>query len=376
MPKKIVDLGGGRYRLYVSLGYDTKGSQIYRTKTISAKNVSSAQKEWSAYKASLGKIKTKTMTLHDFYNYYTEHHQKKNLALGTIERNEFLFRKIDSILGHKPIDKIEPENLLTFLELLRSGGEKQNSIVKHYDLLHTIFSKAIQWRLINDNPCDHIDKPKKQKVIKPIFEIDMCKQFLTIVDAKADFEWKCCVYLALYTGLRKGELFGLQFKHLDIKNNSLLIEQEVLKSSNGSYLKHSTKTYKDRIVSFPVIVTKMILKRKKQVETRIKLLGDSWKGSKDIEENFIFCSDDGRMNYGIRFNRWLTKFLSDNHFPHITPHSFRHMTATYLISAGVDLQTVSGKLGHNAMTTTARQYSHLLLKSEQGTSQIMQSLMQ
>ena len=65
----------------------------------------------------------------------------------------------------------------------------------------------------------------------------------------------------------------------------------------------------------------------------------------------------------------------DGDLPHITPHSFRHMTATFLITASVDLTTAAGKLGQENSTTTQIIYSHLLDKSEKETANTMEAIL-
>ena len=75
-------------------------------------------------------------------------------------------------------------------------------------------------------------------------------------------------------------------------------------------------------------------------------------------------------------NTWLRRFVKAHDLPKISPHSFRHMAATYLITAGVDLRTVAGKLGHANSTTTQLVYSHLLRQAEYETADVMDGILQ
>lgn len=375
MPKRITEKGNGKYLLFVSLGYDQNGKQLYRSKTVTAKSIRDAEKKWSEFKVSLGKASGEVMKVHSFYEYYKENYENKKLAIGTIERNEYLFRRIDTALGHKSMDKVEPSDILLFLDMLKRAGQSDSSIVKHYTLLHSLFAKAIQWQMITFNPCDHIDKPQKVKVEKNILEIEDCKRFLKCVDKYAPLIYKVCTYLSISTGVRRGELFGLQFKNIDTENNSLFIMQQALYSKEkGLYLKPSTKNYKNRHVSIPPSVTKLILERKEQIITQKNLLANHWEGAEDIEDVFLCCNDKGAMSYGFRYSQWLSSFLKDNGFKHITPHSFRHMAATYLITSGTDLRTVSGKLGHSNMSTTMTEYAHLLNSAEKETANTIETI--
>jgi integrase len=72
----------------------------------------------------------------------------------------------------------------------------------------------------------------------------------------------------------------------------------------------------------------------------------------------------------------MKKFIANNDLPHLTPHGFRHMAATYLITSGVDLRTVAGKLGHANSNTTQLVYSHLLKSAEEETANKLETFLQ
>lgn len=74
-------------------------------------------------------------------------------------------------------------------------------------------------------------------------------------------------------------------------------------------------------------------------------------------------------------NIWLKKFTKKHNLPAISPHSLRHMTATYLINAGVDLVTVAGVMGHINSTTTQTVYAHFLQKTQNKTVKIMDKIL-
>ena len=70
-------------------------------------------------------------------------------------------------------------------------------------------------------------------------------------------------------------------------------------------------------------------------------------------------------------NTWLKNFVKNNDLPALTPKSFRHMAATYLITSGTDIRTVAGKLGHANTNTTTIVYTHLLKSAENETADKM-----
>jgi Site-specific recombinase XerD len=90
----------------------------------------------------------------------------------------------------------------------------------------------------------------------------------------------------------------------------------------------------------------------------------------------VFTQWNGVPAHPHSFNFWLKRFIEDKHLPHISPHSFRHMSASYLIAAGTDIRTASGKLGHAKTSTTMNIYAHLLKSAEKKTADTMETFLQ
>lgn len=385
MPAKIQKRGEGKYRLTVYQGRDAQGKQIIRTKTVSATSDRDANKQYALFVAEVEKGLYATsgkMTLREYYDYYTENYAKPRHADKTIVYNNSLFARIDQALGHKRLDKIEAKHLLQFFKNLAEPGISKrrhheylspNTIQKHYTLLHTMFQKAVQWQLIAYNPASKIDKPKKIKVVKRIYDEKQFKAFLDHLESES-LKHRVMVFLILSTGMRKGEMFGLQWKHIDLVNNTVNIEQSCqYLSQKGSFIK-GTKTGEEHIVSIPASVALLLTEYyESKMEERNKL-EDKWEGAQNIRDDFVFTTWNGKLAHPGGFNTWLKRYVVKYDLPPITPHSFRHMAATYLITAGVDLRTVAGKLGHASTATTQLVYSHLMKKAERETADIMEGI--
>ena len=93
------------------------------------------------------------------------------------------------------------------------------------------------------------------------------------------------------------------------------------------------------------------------------------------KSNRLFTQWDGKPGHPHSFNAWIHKFCDQHNLPRISPHSLRHMSATFMISAGVDVRTVSGKLGHSRTGTTLDIYSHLVTASEKKTADTMEQFL-
>jgi|GEM_PF-2767300 len=115
--------------------------------------------------------------------------------------------------------------------------------------------------------------------------------------------------------------------------------------------------------------------REEKKQERLALT-NKWEGGKTFDEDFLFTTWNGHPGCPGAMNCWLKRFIKAHDFPKISPHSFRHMTATYLITAGVNLRTVAGKLGHSNSTTTQLVYSHLMQHAETETANVMDNILQ
>jgi len=100
------------------------------------------------------------------------------------------------------------------------------------------------------------------------------------------------------------------------------------------------------------------LYRGQQIEDSFKL-GDAWKN-----DNLVFVHEDGTALHPHRPYKWFTEFLERHGLPKITYHQLRHTNASLLISAGVDVVTLSGRLGHGDKNVTLNTYSHIIKSKE------------
>ncbi len=185
------------------------------------------------------------------------------------------------------------------------------------------------------------------------------------------------VLLALTGDLRREEIFGLEWHHIDFENNTIRIEQaSVYTPATGTIIKETKNQSSNRLISVPASTTALLKQHKTaQLAKRLKL-GSKWEGAENADKGNIFTNWSGKPAHPDSFYKWLVRFTTENNLPPISPHAFRHMSATYLIAAGTDIRTVSGKLGHAQTSTTVNIYSHLLKSAEQETANTMETFLQ
>lgn len=130
-------------------------------------------------------------------------------------------------------------------------------------------------------------------------------------------------------------------------------------SGQGTITKAPKNQSSRRRVSISATTADLLKQYKTEQDAWREKLGNKW-----IEANRLFTQWNGGIAHPQSFNTWLTRFCEENGFPHVTPHAFRHMAATYLITKKTDIRTVGGKLGHSKPSTTWNVYSHLVRAAE------------
>lgn len=377
--------GKNSWRITVNVGYDpVTGERIRITKTIKAENKTEAQKTEKIMLAEAAKkhiLNPSKMTLEEFFAYWLKNYANPKLAARTLESYQEVFQRIKLALGHKKIDKIEPKHILAFIDNLRTckrwdkkdGNLSAATIRKTYGLLNSLFQKALQWGFISSNPVAAVDAPRYLYVNdKTIMTPEETGKFLVLLEKHAEMKYRVWCSIAIMCGLRRGEVYGLQWKHIDFKNNTIRVKQSsVYIKGRGIQIKSPKTTYSERIVSVSDSLIVMMADYFASQDRRRERLANLWEGGEDILDDYLFTTWNGKPAHPDTMTKWLHKFTVAHKLPKVTPHSFRHMTATFLIAAGIDLTTVAGKLGHADSTTTQKVYSHLLQKTEQQTAKTM-----
>ena len=99
-------------------------------------------------------------------------------------------------------------------------------------------------------------------------------------------------------------------------------------------------------------------------------VGDQWE-----DNDFVFATWNGMALRPDTLTKWFRKFIDRNELPPITLHGLRHTNATLLIAAGVNLRTVSGRLGHSRAATTANIYAHAIQSADAAAAEAIDDVL-
>lgn len=222
------------------------------------------------------------------------------------------------------------------------------SIRHRVDCLRAAMGWAVKWGLIETNPAQGLDLPS---VSRPYVHPMSDAQAEAIIAATAG-EWHGpIVALALYTGMRQGELLGLRWEDVDMKRETLVVRHSLTRLPGRygiRYILTDPKSVKSRR-SIPLVPEAVEILREHQ---RSQLTGaGSWKG-------LVFNRGDKPVD-GTALTHEFQASLARAGLPSMRFHDLRHGTASLLLAKGVPMAVVSAILGHSGIGVTVDIYGHL-----------------
>lgn len=241
-----------------------------------------------------------------------------------------------------------------------------NTVNHYHRFLSTVLSSAVQWQVIFSNPCERVKPPKIERKETAYLDEEQARQLLAALDHE-DMQHKTIVYTLLQTGLRRGELCGLEWDDVDMEKCILHVRRSSLYlPGEGVFTDETKNRSSERAIQIPVDLVQILRSyRAWQSEQRMKA-GDRWQ-----ESGRIFTSWDGAPIHPDSITNWFTSFIKRNNLPPVTIHGLRHTSATLLIASGTNIRTISARLGHSQTSTTMNIYAHAIKSADAAAAETL-----
>lgn len=366
---------GNTYQIRVSCGYDTKGEQIMQTMTwkppegMTQKQVEKEVQRQAVLfeeRCQQGQVTT-NVKFEEFAEEWLETYAKLNLRNTSYERMKQLRTRVYPAIGHLRMDKIKVKHIQQFVYDLALNGKSfkngkplsRKTVVHHLSFISDVFSYAVKMEIITDNPCRRVTVPKGEKKEKEIYTLEQVEQLFNLLE-DAPLKYRTFFTLAIYSGFRRGELLGLEWKDIDWDNCVISVKRTSNYTAEKGIYTDTTKTKKSqRSLKFPMVVMDLLRAFKEEQDEERERIGDKWQ-----DYDRLFVKWDGRpMNNNTPYF-WFNEFCEKNNFPFRDIHSLRHFYASALINEGVDAAAVSGALGHSVISTTTSIYCHVFQQAQ------------
>lgn len=424
--------GNNTYQITVSCGYSSSGRKIRRKTTYkpdlltakgNPKSEASIEKDVAAFAAAFErKVLTGqytegfNMTFERFAEKYIAEYAEENQAPRTLDSTRKISRMFVEDFGYMTLENLTPLFLQEYANAL-SRKKKQNgtgtlsrgTVRRRMTVLSGMLSQAVRWNLLGSNPMQRVQIKAAEDAAEKIkfFTQEEAETFLAALEnpvlyaysyrpgsdwqqepARLDqyrdgkrsvLQFKFFFYLAIFAGCRRGELLALTWQDFNFKTASVSITKSVCRV-NGKTIVKTTKTRSSvREIALPDAVMNLAKAWKAEQARYQLMIGSQWIGTGNVftkwNGDFMGLETTYTVFHRIIKNYNATRSEGAPLLPLIPLHGLRHTAATLLIGSGVDVRTVSGRLGHSNASTTLNIYSHALKELDRKAADVLANVL-
>jgi integrase len=233
--------------------------------------------------------------------------------------------------------------------------------------VHTALEAAFRLGLVPRNVADMVDPPRKVSRQMHVYTPDQAR---TLLDSVAGTRAEGLYTLALFTGMREGELLGLRWRDVDLAAGHLTIQSALKNVNNRRWLgKPKTEAGRRQITLAATTIAALRAHRARQLEERLRA-GEAWQ---DLD--LVFCTHTGNHIAGSNLRASHMRLVSRLGLPYIRFHDLRHTAATLLLLQAVPVKVVSEMLGHASVAITMNLYMHVLPSMQRAAAEAMEALL-
>ncbi|MTQ95521.1 tyrosine-type recombinase/integrase [Pseudoflavonifractor sp. BIOML-A6] len=288
---------------------------------------------------------------------WIEKHKAPKLAPATLTsyRNNFRLH-INPAIGEIPLRRLESYHIQRALDDI---GGTVSTFVKNYNVIHGALEKAVDLKMIVNNPCKGVTFPKEESKEMRVLTQEEQASLIQALDGEY---YRAMILTYLYAGLRMGEGIPLQWSDIELVKRTIRVNKKAI--VRHDYKNHTakqeiqnfckTKSSKRTVVITAGLVA-ILAEHKEVMKQRAAALGEEWS-----EDSLVFKNTRGNIVYSRNLQESLYKVYKKAGIEGATMHTLRHTYATRCFEAGVEIKAVSEQLGHKNVKTTYNIYVHLL----------------
>ncbi|GAB6138012.1 tyrosine-type recombinase/integrase [Halanaerobaculum tunisiense] len=357
--------GKNSWQICIEKGRDPitgKRKRIYKTVNGTKKE---AEKEMHklAHEVETGAyIEPSEMTVKDFLLQWFEDYCESNLAPSTLESYEIIIKShLIPALGNIKVSDLEPMHIKRYQTHKlkkgrrdgKEGGLSKRTVQYHHRVLSKALKHAVKWRVIDTNPAEVIEAPSPDTPeIKALTQEEVNK----LLD-KAEGWVYDLIYIAVFTGMRRGELLAMRWNDIDFSEQIIQVKQSVTKVTGKDLEFRKPKTKSSiRPINVDDDIIKILNRRKKEQKQNKLRLG----GKYNTKYNLVFCKVNGDPFLPQYATRKFNAVAEKADLEEFRLHDLRHTHATLMLKADVHPKIVQERLGHSSINQTLDTYSHVI----------------
>jgi len=314
------------------------------------------------------------LTLAQFLDHWEEW-AAGQVSAKTLERyKELTKHHVRPHLGGARLQKLRTVNFADLCGKLQKpkgnggAGLAPRTVGHVHRLMHQVLGHAVKWSLIVSNPVAAADPPRVERQEVEILAPDQVK---TLLDGLRGHRLYPIAVLGLATGMRRGELVALRWGDVDLDRGRIRVARSIEQTNEGLRFKlPKTKAGRPEIAIPPSITAELRSHWRRQQEQRLALgLGRS------EADDLVIAREDGSEWAPDSLTSVWANSIRSLKLPTVTLHALRHTHVSQLIASGLDVVTVSRRIGHSNPTVTLTVYAHLFGNTDERASNAVEAAM-
>jgi integrase len=336
------------------------------TKTIAQEELRKLQNDHA-----LGRLaESDHCTVADYLTTWLAQTARVKVAPSTLDRYQLIVAKqLRPHLGAVRLAKLTTYQVSQLDAMLEKAGASPRTRQMALTVLGTALRDAVRKRLLPFNPCADAAKPRPSKKEMKVWDVGQVRRFLSAAEAD---RLHALYVLALDSGMRQGELFGLHWPDVDFEACAIQV-QRALSELRGAFTLKAPKTEAGRR---RLDVSRFALDALHAHRKRMLAEG------RDVKAGLVFCDEAGgflrksnvtRRSFRVAVRRANEKDAADV-LPTIRFHDMRHTAASLLLASGENVKVLSERLGHEDIEITLKHYAHVMPGQQRGAAEKMERI--
>jgi integrase len=292
------------------------------------------------------------------------------------EYRRLLDKRILPRWGDVPLRRLRTADLDQWYAKLRRSGAADgkplapNTVVRAHAVLRRALAQGVKWGWLTVNAAANASPPRAHKQQLDLPEPGDVARLIELA-VKVNPALPTYFRLAAATGARRGELCALRWKHVDLEKRRLTIARSIIEVG-GALIEKDTKTHQVRRVTLDEETAAVLALHRERCAELAANCGAKLSASSFLFSHEVDFSKPWRPNYAtLAFGRLRNELGLDG----VKLHHLRHFSATQLLSLGIDIRTVSGRLGHANASTTLDFYAQFLQAADERAADALGALL-
>ena len=294
------------------------------------------------------------MTVREYLDTWYRDHVETSMAPTSIERMDLFVRIVQNYLGDMALSALQPFHVQAMYRAELERGQAGSTVRRMHTAIHGALQIAVRQRILVAHPCDGVTLPRVERADTTMLTPEECGRLLAA--AQGTGYW-LPIWLALQTGMRRGEVAGLCWDSVDLERRQVTVRRTLLQLRHGCAWDDTKTDSSRRTIAITETVVDLLRGQLVRLETAYRARGI-------LDRPVQVC---GRLDGGIMLPTALSqRYRVIRAKAGLTArfHDLRHTHASILLLNGVAIHVVKERLGHSRIQTTIDTYGHLLPTSD------------